>query len=251
MQQAAMDSLYTDSYSPSTTGTGGVSHATIVSGAKASSGSIRLSLCGREWELQRPADLETLWESITDEAFTDDERLPYWVELWPASLSLAVWLWRNKERISGKACLDIGCGLGFTALVASWLGAKVIGMDYEAEALSYASRNAAVNAVSAPCWTVMDWRSPAIQPKSCAFLWGGDIMYESRFVGPVFDFLEHSLAPEGCVWLAEPGRNVFATFKQTLAERGWKARCIAKDRVEPLHVQKSMVSVNLWELVRG
>jgi predicted nicotinamide N-methyase len=223
----------------------------IAAHAFLSPGKIALSLCGREWTLLRPADLESLWASMTDEAFTTDERLPYWVELWPASLALAMWLENNKERITNRICLDLGCGLGFTALVGSLAGAKVIGMDYEPAALAYARKNAVSNAVPSPLWTVMDWRKPALAPKSCAYIWGGDVMYENRFVTPVFDFITYALAENGVVWMAEPGRNTYELFKNTLVSRGWKSRCIAANTVDALHVQPSPVSVRLWELSRG
>lgn len=221
--------------------------------AKAASapGRIKLTLCGREWALARPSDLETLWETITDDAFAEDERLPYWVELWPSSLSLALWLQKNREHIAGRICLDLGCGLGFTAMVGSWLGARVVGMDYEADALAYAKRNAKANAVPQPLWLVMDWRAPAVAPGSCARIWGGDIMYENRFVEPVFTFLEYALAPDGAVWIAEPGRGAYEHFKRALLMRGWASRCVANDKVESLHVQEVPVSVKLWELKRS
>ena len=206
--------------------------------------------CGRQWCLRRPADLESLWEALAEDEFAADERLPYWVELWPASLALAEWLRMQRKSIAGSLCLDLGCGLGFTAMVASWLGAGVIGIDYEPVALSYARRNAAVNGVPQPRWVAMDWRFPAVRPRSCSFIWGGDIMYEKRFVVPVCDFLEHALAPGGRVWVAEPSRNVYALFSRTLAERGWQSRQIMERAVEALHTQKHPVSVKLWELSR-
>jgi len=219
-------------------------------------GKITLTLCGREWTLLRPANLESLWADIANEAvapetFTTDERLPYWVELWPSSLALAVWLKGNRERIAGQICLDLGCGLGFTALVGSRAGAKVIGMDYEPDALAYARQNAALSAVPSPLWAVMDWRRPAVAPKSCACIWGGDVMYENRFVAPVFDFLAYALAEDGVAWMAEPGRGAYDLFRSTLTGKGWKSRCIAANTVDALHVQRSPVSVRLWELSRG
>ena len=211
---------------------------------------IQVSCCQRIWQLSRPQDLESLWDKITPEEFNPDERLPYWVELWPASLALAELLQNKKADIAGKTCLDIGCGIGFTAIVASWLGAKVIGMDYEPEALAYARQNAFINSVPPPLWVGMDWRQPAIKAKSCTFIFGGDIMYEKRFVEPVFTFLDYALAENGCVWVAEPARNVYGLFQEMLKSKGWESHCISKQKVAPLHVQKSQVSVNLWELRR-
>ena len=211
---------------------------------------LEVDACGRRWTLFRPADLESLWDAITDDTFIEDERLPYWVELWPASLTLAAWLEQNAGRLRGKICLDLGCGLGLTALAASSFGAHVIAVDYERAALTYAGKNAVVNAVPSPLFVTMDWRVPALRAHSCSFIWGGDIMYERRFVLPVLDFLEYALAPGGTVWVAEPNRNVYDSFRRALEHRGWQSRCVLKNAVPPLYVQKSMVSVNLWEIGR-
>lgn len=224
--------------------------AAVKVNAKLEEGSISFRLSGRDWILHRPRDLESLWESISDDEFSDDERLPYWVELWPASLALALWLEAQQERLSNRVCLDLGCGLGFTALVGTQLGARVIGLDYEAEALAYARQNALANALPSPCWVVMDWRMPGIAKHSCDCIWGGDILYEKRFAAPVFDFLNHALAPGGVVWMAEPGRNTYEHFMNTAIAKGWRGRRVHKEPVEALHVQKVPVTINIWELTR-
>ena len=171
---------------------------------------LTVNACGRDWTLERAADMEALWESMTE--FTEDERLPYWTELWPSSLVLADWLYQRRESLRGQPCLDLGCGIGLTALVAQWLGANVIGMDYEPEALRFARRNAEHNAVPQPLWTVMDWRKPAVKRRSLRFIWGGDIMYEQRFAAPVLDFLEYALAEGGVGRQTQPGRLRFLPF---------------------------------------
>ena len=35
---------------------------------------LTVNVCGRDWTLERAADMEALWESMTE--FTEDERLP-------------------------------------------------------------------------------------------------------------------------------------------------------------------------------
>ncbi|MDR2489167.1 MAG: methyltransferase [Desulfovibrio sp.] len=224
--------------------------AVIAVNAIMETGRIRFTLCGRDWVLLRPACLEVLWETLDDGEFGDDERLPYWVELWPSSLALAVWLKRNQNRIIGRNCLELGCGLGFTSLIGAYLGAKVLAMDYNADALSFARQNAEANALPHPLWVLMDWRKPAVAPKSCDFIWGGDIIYEDRFVEPIFAFLDYTLADNGRAWIAEPGRITFERFKTTLLAEGWRFRRMAGEYVDALYAQKIPVSVNLWELSR-
>ena len=199
---------------------------------------IQVTACGRRWELLRAANLEELWEAMTEDPRNfEDERLPYWTELWPSSLVLARWLELRREELVGRRCLDLGCGLGLTALVGAWLGANVLGLDYEMDAIRFAARNAAHNGVRpGPLWAVM--------------IWGGDIMYEKRFVAPVMRFLEHALSPDGVAWVAEPGRSVYDAFLQALHGGGWQGRRVFSAEVEPLYAQPVPVTVHVWEISR-
>lgn len=213
---------------------------------------IQVQACQRLWKLERAADLESLWDAMTElppsSDFEDDERLPYWTELWPSSVALAEWLHSQQQSLVGKNCLDLGCGLGLTAMVGQWLGAKVLAMDYEYDALRFARKNAALNDVPQPLWAVMDWRRPAVAPGSMARIWGGDIMYEARFVKPVLDFLEYALAPGGRAWLAEPCRSVYEAFRAGFLNRGWHGKRVHSQTVEPLYAQPAQVTVHVWEL---
>lgn len=222
------------------------------SGLDAYAPRISVRACGRSWELARAADLEQLWDAMADDPRNfEDERLPYWTELWPSSVALAEWLALRREEIAGRACLDLGCGLGLTALVGQWLGARVTAVDYEEAALGFARRNAQLNQVPQPLWTLMDWRRPAVRAESMARIWGGDIMYETRFVAPVLRFLKHALAPGGAAWVAEPGRAVYEAFLHALQSGGWQGRRVHAARVEPLYAQPVPVTVQVWEIRRG
>lgn len=219
-------------------------------------GELRLEACGRAWTLRR-ADMEALWESMTDEndprwpLWEKDERLPYWAELWPSSLALADWLADHRADIAGRACLDMGCGLGFTALAGQWLGGRVLGMDYDPEALRYARLNARLNAVDGVVWSVMDWREPALAPGCMERIWAGDIVYERRFARPVAAFLADVLAPDGVAWLAEPGRTVFSCVLEELPRHGLVAVRVRTVPTWPLTPQSVPVPVSLWEIRRN
>ena len=165
-------------------------------------------------------------------------------------MALASWLHSRKEDIAGQDCLDLGCGLGLTAMVGQWLGARVTAMDYEEQALHFAARNAKINDVPQPLWAVMDWRSPALKAGSMHRVWGGDIMYEKRFVAPVLRFLDHALALDGAAWVAEPGRSVYDAFLHALQSGGWQGRRVYTETVEPLYAQPVPVTVHVWEICR-
>ena len=206
---------------------------------------LAVSARGRDWLIERGADLETLWAGIGADEFGADERAPYWAEIWPASLLLAEWLARRSGDIRGKACLDLGCGLGLTAIIASHLGARVVGLDYEFPALAFARDNARLNNVPDPLWTHMDWRAPGFKPRAFDFMWGGDILYERRFYEPLRALFQTCLKPGGRVWLAEPRRSVSAPVWDELAAEGFAVRRVT---TEPVPVEGYTVTVNLWEL---
>jgi len=203
---------------------------------------------GRSWVLHRPADLETLWECLDAEEFLEDERLPYWVMLWPASLALGEWLQEQRRTIAGKICLDLGCGLGFTAMIGAMAGARVLGLDYEKQALFHASRNAAANDSPPVEWAVMDWRVPAVLPRCASFIWAGDIVYEKRFIEPVLHFLEYALDEGGTAWIAEPGRTIYTRFVEAVEASSLSSALVRSTAVRALEGHE--VPVNIWEFTR-
>ncbi|MBN2139465.1 MAG: methyltransferase domain-containing protein [Desulfovibrionaceae bacterium] len=180
------------------------------------------------------------------EDFGPDERLPYWAEVWPAGLVLAAWLGENRDRVRGRACLDVGCGLGLTAMVASWLGARVVALDYERPALGLARTNALANRVPQPLWVQMDWREPGFRPGSFPLILCADLFYERRFFGPLLGLFKTALAPGGVVLAAEPRRGLGEQASQAFAAQGLD--------VERLSEQKAFcggqgATVTLWRLV--
>ena len=210
-----------------------------------SSKRINVRAAGRTWLLERPADLESLWQSMDEDDPKAEEHIPYWVELWPATLALCGWLARQELR--GRRCLDIGCGLGLSALQASSLGAQVVGIDFERDALRFAARNARINAVSSPLWVCMDWNRPGFKPGSFDRIWGGDVFYEQRFFDPLEKLLLHCLAPGGRVWFGDPERSVSSTVWARFIRRGWLVKNQGREVVP---FDQARMTVNVWELSR-
>ena len=68
--------------------------------------------------LARPASPEAL---LDEDAFAQDEFMPYWAELWPGGLALAEAL---PADLTGIRVVELGCGLGVPSLVAAARGAR-------------------------------------------------------------------------------------------------------------------------------
>ncbi|WP_029898370.1 class I SAM-dependent methyltransferase [Desulfohalovibrio reitneri] len=207
---------------------------------------LRVRIGGREWLVERRGDLDTLWEAMGDDA--DEDRIPYWAEIWPGGVAVAEQMQREPGRVRGKRCLDVGCGLGLTAMVAASLGGRVAAFDLLPEALEQAARNAALNGIapeSAPLWMAMDWRAPAVAPGSIDLAWGGDVVYEKRFFMPLEAMLRRALAPGGRVWLGEARREVSAHVWDNFRSLGWRVERLSS---RPTTGPTSIMTVNLWEL---
>lgn len=199
----------------------------------------------RSYTLARPGGLESIWEGLSDEA--DENHIPYWTELWPASLALAEWLDESAEELKNRILLDIGCGLGFLSLLAKGRGARVLGMDFEADALFYASRNAVLNGLK-PSFVRMDWGHPSVREGAFERIVASDILYEARFMEPLAAFLAHLLARDGIAWIADPCRSFFAGFVAVLAKRGLGAR-VACEKIVGADITASIpIRVKIWQI---
>jgi predicted nicotinamide N-methyase len=206
---------------------------------------VEVEVEGRVWLLDRAADMEALWDAMDGEDMGDDERLPYWAEVWPASVLLGRHIVRNADRLHGRVCLDVGCGLGLTGMIAASVGAQVVGFDYEWPAVRFARHNAELNSVPQPLWAVMDWREPAVEAGAFEFIWAGDVLYEKRFFNPLIRLFRHTLAPGGRIWIGEPVRTVSRPVWDELRARGFAAEKLAMEKVA---LCGQNATVNLWEV---
>ncbi len=142
--------------------------------------------------LLRPKAPEDL---LDEEAFAQDEFLPYWAELWPAATALVEVL---PEQLEDVRVLELGCGLGLPSLVAAARGADVTAVDWAEDAVALLRRNAERNGLALVA-EVHDWRRPLGRAFDLAL--AADVLYERRNVEPVLARLREA-APEALVGLA-------------------------------------------------
>jgi len=159
----------------------------------------RIAIGGVTLELERPADPEAL---LDEEAFGDDEFMPYWAELWPAGLALAEAL---PADLGGVRVVELGCGLGVPSLVAAARGAEVTAVDWAADAIDLVRKNAASNSLLLTAVRT-DWRA---FDGTFDLVLAADVLYEQRNVEPLADLVRR-LAPVSLVALAgRPYENDF------------------------------------------
>lgn len=187
----------------------------------------RLAVAGLVLDLLRPRDPEALLDEV---AFEREEFLPYWAELWPSAPVLAA---RLAERgVRGLGVLELGCGLGVTALAAAALGAEVTATDWAPDALDLLTRNAARNGVTLAVRR-LDWFAavdgplfadpgPPPPPGGWPLVVAADVLYEARNRGPLLATLNRVVAADGEAWIADPGRPPAGAFWALARVAGWQ-----------------------------
>jgi predicted nicotinamide N-methyase len=187
-----------------------------------------VALPGREVALLAPRDGEAL---LTEEAFEQEEFLPYWAELWPSAMALARAVARRP--LTGRRVIELGCGLGLPAIAAAIAGGRVLATDWSPDSVAITAHNAERNDAELAT-AVYRWDAP---PEPLGPPWqlvlASDVLYEGRNVPALLALLPRLTAASGEVWLADPGRAPAAGFLEAAAAT-WRIDAIPHDG--PAHV---------------
>jgi predicted nicotinamide N-methyase len=180
-----------------------------------------VALEGRDLVIVRPRDSEAL---IDEDAFSQDEFIPYWADLWPSAELLARTVIGRALR--GARVLELGCGLGLPSLAAALAGGRVLATDWSEQAVETVRVNAARNGADLDA-LVCRWQEPdeILARGPWDLVLAADVLYERRNVEPLRDLLER-LACE--TWLADPGRAPAETLLADLELAGWSRRVLAE-----------------------
>jgi len=183
-----------------------------------------IDIGGARLLLERPVDPESL---IDEQAFAEDEFLPYWAERWPSGIALAEYAALLDLR--GTRILELGCGLGVPSLVAARRGAEVVATDWSPDAVGLLARNAARNRVRLDAVTA-DWRDGGALAARGPFglVLAADVLYEERNAAPILALLAALEAPAA---IADPGRRHAMQFLELARADGWEIDTVADERI--------------------
>ncbi len=199
-----------------------------------------------QFKLKRVQNLDDLIDTISDEEFNKDERLPYWAELWPSALGLSTFLSRHPQLIQGQTVLELGIGLGLTSLVLQRLAPRrLVLTDYEPLALDLTRENFVLNDMPPPTLQIMDWRHPAFEELFTRIV-ASDILYEERFFKPLINLFSSCVHPQGKIILAEPNRAVARSFFAQLNDLGFhwqKDTVLVPEHPKPIRVTNYVITL--------
>jgi predicted nicotinamide N-methyase len=175
---------------------------------------------GAKVSVRKPRSAESL---ICEDDFADDERLPYWADVWPSSRALAGVL-RGLEG-SGRSLLELGCGVGLVSVTALRAGFTVTATDYYPDALEVTRLNAlrlAGDGDARLATRHVDWRHLPDDLGPFDVVCAADVLYETEYAQLVSQTISRTVRADGTVFVADPGRTGLAPFRAHMDTLGFR-----------------------------
>lgn len=163
-------------------------------------------------------DSYALLDRISPEEFLKDEQMPYWAEIWPASVTLSHVIMERLD-LAGKSVIELGTGVGISSVAAAMKGARVLATDYSTEALRFVVYNALLNAVTLDTGR-LDWRLVRSDEKF-DFVIAADVLYERVNLLPIVTAIDALLKEGGAAYIADPRRRLAEQFLELVKENGF------------------------------
>jgi predicted nicotinamide N-methyase len=197
---------------------------------------------GHTLDILRPKSVDDL---ISEDDFNRDGRLPYWADVWPSALGLAIRV--AQERGNGRRLLELGCAVGFVACLAAKVGFQVTATDYYMEACEFTRLNAHRNGLPLPTTRVVDWRDYPTDLRDFEVVIASDVLYEKPYCDLVAECFARSLAREGLGILTDPQRTLAAGFPAAAERAGLR---IVERAGIPVEKEGRHQVIDLYELRR-
>lgn len=206
----------------------------------------RLNLPHGKMDIAIVNEPDDLLEKLSREDAEGRLILPYWSYLWPASIGLAEHL-SALDGLDDQAALEMGCGLGVAGIAACQLGARLLFIDYERDALLFSAYNALQNGIAAcAAFLQMDWNYPCLN-RQFPLILGADVIFEEMNWHPILIFLRRYLTATGEAIFSEPNRTNTPAFLNLATQYGFTYE---SSSVTVSH-ENSAVPVAIYHMRRG
>lgn len=188
---------------------------------------------------------ESAEELINEADFEQDERLPYWADIWPSARVLASHVAGLDGR--GLTLLELGCGAGLVATAAALAGFDVCATDYYDDALRFTAVNVAAHVGLPPRTRLVDWRQLPTDLGRFEYVVGSDVLYERPYGKLVARAIDITLKRGGEAIIADPGRIAAEEFIRDAGQRGLR---LARREQVPFVEGSIRQTINVYWLKR-
>lgn len=198
--------------------------------------------------LEKPRSADEL---ISEADFAEDDRLPYWADLWSASIVLAEYIERHPTAATRPRAIELGCGLGLVTTAAMRAGYDVLATDYYVDATLLTARNALRVTGRAPGTRMVDWRAFPDDLGTFDLVLAADVLYERPYAPLVAEAIRRTLAPGGRALLADQGRVALGSFLEEAQARRLVPRIVhheTRPTDPPSPVGSAVHSITVYEL---
>jgi predicted nicotinamide N-methyase len=199
-------------------------------------------LGGRVVTIHHPRNADEL---IDEDAFAEDERLPYWADIWPSARVLAdrvVALSVDERRF-----LELGCGAGLVSVAAAMAGFDVTATDYYEEALRFTALNVLINTGVLIETREADWRRFPHDIGRFELVVASDVLYEREHATLIPSVLDRTLSGRASAIIADPGRVAAPEFVEQCKERGMPTAILERVPYEDGAIRQT---IDLYEVRR-
>ena len=200
---------------------------------------VQLEIEAHQIDLIKVENIDDLLDQVND-----PDEIPFWAELWPASIGLATMILQNPSFWRGKTVLELGAGVGLAGIAASLAGARVTHSDFLEDAFDFIKVNRWRNGVDQIPLLLADWRRFPENAGTFDLVIGADILYEKTLHDPLVTVLRRALRQDGLVWLADPGRDYGRQFVRRQTEADWVVRHTGL----AVHYQDKPYSIDLYQM---
>ncbi len=196
--------------------------------------------------INSPNIIEDFLDSVAEDDDLNEDKIPYWSELWPSSLMLGKFILTHPHIFREKRCLDLGCGLGLVSMALKLSQAIVYSQDIMFESLVFLKNNFSKNKIPYPVCIQGDWRYPCFKKNSLDIIVASDVLYERRFHVPILTFINYTLKQSGAVYITTPKREGAWDFFKKATSYNLTSYLIKKNSI---YLNKITTQIYLWKFI--
>lgn len=142
---------------------------------------------------------------------------PLWAKIWEASAILTNHM-AQLPVVPQRRILELGSGLGVTAIAAATIGHSITASEYNADALNFLRANARLNKCQNLTIAHLDWHQPQLDHRYDLII-GSEIAYKKSNIEALVPLFDRYLAPGGTIIIAESVRATGAYFWEQMSPK--------------------------------